>query len=648
MERTTLYADGEFNLTDNTQVYAEVLLNRRKTRVDGYRQFWGYTYNDTFFGGNPLNSEWTGAQWFSPTVITNEGSDESNKIDYQRFVAGITGEFSQSWFWDLSFQHSESDGEYTSEQIFDDSVWANNFLHGSCEGTVTAVRGVPCQDVPWMTPDFANGIYTDSIREFLFGTETGNTKYTQWSVEGFVSGDLFELPAGSMAGAFGFHYREDEINDTPGEITLAGNGWGTSAAGITAGSDETKAVFAELDIPLITGKPGFEALTLNASGRWTDVQSYGDDTTYKVGLNWQIVPSLRLRANQGTSFRTPALFELFLADQTSFLGQRFFDPCIRWGAALAAGDISQRVADNCAATVDAPLNGDPIFPDGLPPDFRGGTVTATLITGGGFGVLEAERSKSRNIGLIWTPEFANLNVSVDYFDIEVKDQVDQLGPGAVVGGCYNSEFFPTDPLCDLFDRTGLLGGIDNIRDSFINVARQTNTGWDLALKWTADIWGGAFTLDTQHTIQTEAITALFEDTARDENGEFGDPKWVGRLWLTYDRSDWSYFWGMQFVGKVSNHESFGGDTTTITDQLETVQVVLSADEYVYHTFSVTKNLPNAGLTAVLGIRNAFDKKPPRVSNLGLGELGNFFGYRSLYSQYDFYGRTFYGNINWDF
>ena len=35
------------------------------------------------------------------------------------------------------------------------------------------------------------------------------------------------------------------------------------------------------------------------------------DTTYKVGLNWKINDNFRFRANTGTSFRTPALFELY-------------------------------------------------------------------------------------------------------------------------------------------------------------------------------------------------------------------------------------------------------------------------------------------------------------------------------------------------
>jgi outer membrane receptor protein involved in Fe transport len=640
-EKITFYGEGEFDFTDSLTAYTEVLLNRRETKVNGYRQYWGYVYNYDYFAGNPLSAGWTGAQWLSPTPITDH-SDSKVEVDYQRFVAGLKGDIGQSsWTWDLAYQYSKSDGDYTDDVIYDDSISDQNWLSGSCEGLTTSVRGVPCIDIPWLDPAFLAGDVSPEMREFLFGSETGNTEYTQWSVEAFATGDLFELPAGTVAGAVGVHFREDEIVDTPGEITLASNAWGSSSAGITAGKDETRAVFGEVDVPILADMFLAESLTLNASARWTDVDSYGDDTTYKVGVNWQIVPSFRLRANQGTSFRTPALFELYLADQTSFLGQRFIDPCITWGDKLDAGEISQRVADNCAATIVPGL-----YDDGLPPDYTGGTITAEIITGGGLGVLEAERSKSRTIGLVWTPEFTDLSVAIDYFDIEVNDQVDQIGAGGIVGGCYNSEFWPTDPLCSLFDRTGVNAGIDNVRDSFINVATQTNKGWDLTLRWSTDVGPGTLTLDTQHTFQDEAITALFEDTVRDENGQFGEPEWVGRLWTTYDLQTWSFFWGARFVGKVENYEDFGGDTTTYRG--ETVRVVLDSDVVTYHDFSVTKEFDN-GIRAVLGLRNAFDEEPPQITTLRLGTV-NTEGTNPAanYSQYDWFGRSFYANLTWDF
>ena len=47
------------------------------------------------------------------------------------------------------------------------------------------------------------------------------------------------------------------------------------------------------------------------------------------------------------------------------------------------------------------------------------------------------------------------------------------------------------------------------------------------------------------------------------------------------------------------------------------------------------------------MRNAFDEAPPRVTTLSLGELSTA-GWSAFYSQYDYYGRTFYGNVSWEF
>src|SRR5690606_31141405 len=98
----------------------------------------------------------------------------------------------------------------------------------------------------------------------------------------------------------------------------------------------TTAVFGEVRVPLLSDMPLVRGLDFNASARYTDVESYGSDTTYKVGLNWSVTDSVRLRSTFGTSFRTPALYELYLARQTSFpLSARNSDPCIEWADKLA-------------------------------------------------------------------------------------------------------------------------------------------------------------------------------------------------------------------------------------------------------------------------------------------------------------------------
>lgn len=638
-ERHTFFADGEFDLTDSMTLYGEVLLNRRETEVDGFRQFWSYIYNydgGGVFSPNPDAPGWTGFNWLSPTPVTDHASNFIG-VDYSRYLAGIRGDINDNWSFDVNFQYSESDGDYNNDVIFDDSTRSQNEIFGSspCVGGLSAVRGVPCVNVRWLDPSFLAGNLNPEEREFLFGVDKGNTKYEQSSWEAYVTGELFELPAGAVQTAFGVHYRDDEIRDVPGVESQRGNVFSATSAGITAGKDTTKAVFAEFEIPLLADKPGFQELSLNVSARYTDVDSYGSDTTYKASLSWQIVDSLRFRANHGTSFRTPALFELYLADQTGSLRQSFVDPCIRWGNALDAGQITQTTADNCAATVT------PAFPGGIPDDFTGGNISATTISRGGIGLLEAETSESNTIGLVWTPEFADFSVALDYFEIQVDDQVDQLGT-SLVRACYASEFFPDTPLCSLFDRSLPGGSIDNIVDSYVNIATQTNSGWDLTARYSVDVGPGSLLLTTQHTLQKEAFIELFEGFSRDENGEFGDPEWVGQLDATYFMNDWTFYWGVDVIGSASNVDRFGGTSGTVRGVDSRYR--LDSGPVPYHDFSVSKVFDN-GMTVIAGLSNAFDEEPPQVTtNTG---VYNDIGTSIFVSQYDYLGQRWFLQLRYE-
>src|SRR5690606_17581737 len=245
-----------------------------------------------------------------------------------------------------------------------------------------------CVDIPWLDPSFLAGNIPQEVKDYLFAVETGTTEYTQWSVEGVISGAVMELPAGSLAIAAGLFYQEDELIDTPAPITLAQNALLSSGGGTTASDGATTAGFREGRVPLPADELLVYTLELTGSARYTDVASYGSDTTCKVGLNWGMTDAFRVRSTFGTSFRTPALYELYLARQTSSpLSARNSDPCILWGDKLANGDISQRVADNCAA-------------DGIPEDFLF-TISPTVVTGGGKGILKAETSEAFTAGFVW-------------------------------------------------------------------------------------------------------------------------------------------------------------------------------------------------------------------------------------------------------
>ena len=657
-ENITIFAEGSLNLGQSAELYAEVLLNRRETYINDYRQFWTFAVNsgnwDYYYGiGSQLTASngWFGAQFHSPTAITDH-SDTWIEVDYQRYVAGLRGEFGNtSWTWDGSISYSQSDGEYTDEQIFDDAISPYEFTSGDdfCEGTVTPVRGVPCLDVNWFSQDLMAGNLTQEERDFFFGVETGSTTYKQMAVDFSATGDVWELPAGTLAMAAGFHYREDEIDDIPGEITLAGNTWGASAAGRTMGEDDTTALFVEFDAPLLADMTGFQNLTLNASARYTDVSSYGDDTTWKLGVNWQIVDSLRLRANRGTSFRTPALFELFLADQTDF-GEARWDVCREWGQNLANGTITQTVADNCAA--DQSSIGGPA--GGFAPDYAGTVISPTVFTGGGFGILEAETSVSETIGIIWQPAFADLSVSVDYFDITVTDQVDQIGGSNIISECYESRFGfafgDSEPLCQLFDRSSSNFGIDNIRDSFLNVAEQTSRGWDYAVRYDTEIGSfGQLGVDVRATQQTENTRAIFEETREDLNGTIGRPEWVGNYSFTFYRGGITVNYGGNYVGSSDSTRLLGSGNGTVLYFNEVYDAVMHTDSVLYHHLSGSYTWDAQGITALFGVANFTDESPPQVTREGGTDAEiDYVGNSVFYSQYDWFGRRYYVNLTWNF
>ena len=648
VEVITFYGEGELNLGETMVAYTEVLLNRRETYEDDYRQYWSYIYSGDYDfgslgtgvpgGGNSLSAAagWFGEQWYSPTAITDH-NDAWVTVDYTRFVAGLRGDLSDRWSWDVSYMYSKSEGEYTDEVIYDDSIRDQNWLAGSCVGITTSVRGVPCVDVPWLDPGLLAGNVSPEVADLLFGVDTGTTDYEQWAIDAYVTGEIWDLPAGPLGGAFGIHYREDEIVDTPGETSLIGNAWFGDFAGITAGDDAVIAVYGEVDVPIIADRTGFQNLTLNASARWNDVDSYGDDYTWKVGLNWQIIDSVRVRANRGTSFRTPALFELYLADQTSSISQRS-DPCIRYEAEFQSGNISDNVYQNCIAD-----------PRNLPADYSGGTVTPTVFTGGGFGVLEAETSDSFSAGIIWQPSFAAISVAIDYFDFEVNDQVSQLGGDRIVSECYESDFGYAfgggEPLCGLFDRSGLNFGIDNVRDSFINVARQTTTGYDFTFQYDTDIGPGGLNIYAQFTKQTEDIQALFEDTAEDFNGRVGEPEWVGNTNVTYFWNSWSVHWGMNWVGETDSTAEFGGDTVLYRGV--DYRAIRYTDDVYYHNFSATYDFDN-GVRILAGIANAFDENPPQLTRNQAGNEYTMVGNSYLASNYDMFGQRWFANLTWNF
>ena len=674
----TAYAEGAYELTDGVELFGEFLYNRRETYQNGWRQFWNFGYTGDLYGTGPGNADtlWAGGfqgvNFLSPTAITNH-ADSSQRVDYYRGVGGVRGDISSTgnWRYEVYGQYSRSVGRYRDERILQDVYDSGSFQTSSCVGTTLPISGKQCIDIPWADPYFLRGELTAQQVDFIFDWEEGKTVYTQLTGEATISGELLELPAGPLGVALGVTARRDKINDTPGEITLAGNAWGSSSGGITAGKSITTEAFGELNIPILVDKPFFEELTLSAAGRLTNVKATRDSDdvsdsdngnfTYKVGLNWAVTKWLRLRGSYGTSFRAPALFEQFLANETSFPSQRI-DPCINFTAGLAAGSTSQRVADNCAA-------------DGIPGDYGGGGITATAFSQGGLGQLSAETSNALTVGTILTPKLnwlpdTSISLAVDYFRIRVKGEISQLGPGTILSGCYSSLDFANEPLCDLFTRgqnATAVYQIDEIYDQYVNIASQKNEGIDVSAIVSHDAGNlGIFSLRAEMTWQlSDDFQLLPTSIVTSDNGEAGSPKWVGDFRATWAHpSGFSLFYGLNVIGATSDLRQLkrnnggdpitgeGGDPCLNSFNRDNDPVLpiygrycpnLHASATFYHNISITQEIADDRFEITAGISNLFDTRPPRVSVLNGGTIG-LLGPVVSTSQYPFVGRRAFVNV----
>lgn len=675
-ERYTLYAETSFDITEDIEFYGEGLFNRRETYIDAYSQFYNFGYTDQYAPGDPDDpfpgwSSFGGlGAYISPTGIL-DNYDNWIEVDYYRGVAGFRGDVTDRIQFDVHGQYSLSKGEYTFEQILQDSIdQQSERAYGyGCAGLFTAITNRPCLQMNWVDPRVMAGDLTPEEIAYLTDTETGTTDYEQMFVEASIAGELIDLPAGPLGFAFGGVIRRDEIDDRPGDITYAlvpggdpnnpddyvDNGFSNPfSSAPTAGHSITKELFAEVSLPILADKPFFENLTLSAAGRVTNVKAVsglggGSDSsngnwTYKLMGNWQVTDWLRLRSTYGTSYRAPALFEQFLGGQASAARQRNVDPCVRWQEQLNDGTITQRVAQNCQA--DQSFLGGPA--GGIPPTHTGAGIGVTVFTSGGLGVLEPETSQAFTASAILTPSFAflpdtDIALTVDYFDIKVEGEISRLTPYQILFNCYDAEDFPNSEFCTFFER-GQDGDINNVREvrrQFINIDEQINRGFDFTLRIGHDLgsWG-RLSLLGQATLQTkDTVDQLGE--LENFNGEVGDPKFTGNLITTWEKGGTTLLYGLTVIGSANSEEDYIENFGSVCNPTPSFEVVYGEPYCVvprvpavwYHNASITQEIDDGNYEITLGISNIFDTPPPQVSG-----LVTEFGQVPRASQYDFLGR----------
>jgi outer membrane receptor protein involved in Fe transport len=518
----------------------------------------------------------------------------------------------------------------------------------TCASNVTggSYNGGECVPINFYDPAIlSNGQLPDALFSYLYPMLTlSKTRYHQETFSLGVDGTLFHLQGGEVKAAAGFEHRHDFIDDVPGPERAAGDIYGFSEIGETKGSDIVNEAYAEIDAPIFKDRPFANVLEFDGSARYTNYRSYGSGFTYHLSGQWAPVAAVRFRANYGTNFRAPNLFEQFVADQTGFYAGGL-DPCNEFGQNLSPGSP---VYDNCLAVL-TPILDNPATPVNEALNyFTTGGIQVT--TQGGAGKLKAEHAKTWGFGTVLTVprRIADLTLAVDYWNISVKDEVGVLG-NLILNFCYQATDFPNNPYCALIgprNTTGThKGEISEFFNPYLNIAKQQTSGIDFDARYATPLFGGRFSTQLQATRNLHQRLENFAGQGlTDYNGSLGypgagaGPKWVGTLDTRFKTANNITFrWGVKYVGS-SNSQRF--DPGTFING-EKVTYDLKAETYWEHGASVQWLWPNVG-QVTLGMNNIFNTKPPTISdnNTSQPRIGNFFAN----GPYDYRGRSLFVNV----
>jgi len=609
--RASVYAASNFSFGD-VNWDTQFLFNHRESKSHGYRQFFPVVYSAA------------ADDYFQPIMPFT--SDSTETVDYLYVTTKLGGliKSTDSWSWEVNASGSRSSGSYHGLGI-----------DARKSGDLTLVANeLDTPPVDYFDPAILSGRNMGALIKAVGIATNGKTIYSQQTVNALMTGNLFALPAGDVAAAVGAEFRHYSINDQPSEASKNGWLWGSSSAQVTKGSDHVKELYTEIDVPLLKDLPAIESLSANVSGRVFQYASVpGTDNVWKAGLNWQLTSTFRLRGTLGTSYRAPGLYELYLGNQTGFQSQAAIDPCILWG-----DSNNTNIRKNCAAA-------------GIPADYAAsGSQSATVYSGGGAGFLKPETSRAKSAGFVWTPSFANVNVAVDYFDYLVKGEIAQLDEGSIVGGCYGSTVYPNN-FCNQIVRNSPTAPahaneITDIYNTYININRERTRGYDLQVNYDNDFSFGKLSADAQVTYTVEDTTQLFDSAAAsglstsNQIGYIGRPKTVGIADLSLKRGDWTYSWQGQYVSTTRDRDL--SETFTYQGYPNARRDVTAGWQF-RHSVSVAYEQNHWSLT--FGIRNLFDKAPDLIS----GGTDSVVGNTPLYaSQYDWFGRTFFARMNYQF
>jgi outer membrane receptor protein involved in Fe transport len=657
-ERYTAGVFAEYDYADSVQLYGEVLFmdDRSVAQIAPSGSFFT---QQSISCSNPLLhssmvADWCTSQGLGPNDSAlllvgrrnTEGGGRQDDIGHEayRLVGGARGDINDIWSYDAYVQHG------TSKR---NSTYLNDFsitrIDRALDAVIDPATGQPaCRSavdgsdpacVPWNI--FAIGGVNQGALTYLQTPGFQRAEAIQRIVHADLTAQLDAALPSAETGIglnFGLETR-DEQTDFRTDIAfqsgdLAGQGGPTLPR---AGGYRVNEAFVETRIPLVEGKRGAELVSLEAGYRNSDYSLGFSTDTYKFGVDWSPVDAIRLRGSVQRAVRAPNIGELFTPQAVLLDGTN--DPCDGVpdpGITLAQ---CQRTGMTAAQFGNVPEN---------PASQYNGLL-------GGNPQLAPEEADTTSFGVIWQPDFADLALSLDVFDIDIKDRI-----SGVFGGnadVYIDQCIATGSprFCNLIHRDEFgslwLSPVNAyVVDTSLNTGFLATKGIDISLNYGLEFGRHGLQFDLLGTKLDKLETELIEGTGSyDCVGLYGVNCAPSPDWRHVLRTTWQAPW--QGLNLTLSWRYFGDVALETTSSYPQLAGPIQPTDRQFPSkswFDLTAALTFAeDYTLRFGIQNISDQNPPVVGQancaISLGCNGNAFP-----QYYDALGRQWFVSMTMDF
>lgn len=589
LKRKTVYSHLEYELTDNVLAYVEGIYGK----TESIFQSSPTTSTITIQRSNPflaqvdpaLVTQMTslGVTRFLLNRLTLERglSVQHNQNETIRGLFGFSGKIANNWAWDTSFQYGRNDNHNPMENNLITANLAraaNAVMSGGqivCAdtiSTVAATRNAALGCVPFNP--FGERAPSQAALDYVFGTSVFDTRTVQKAADANISGKLFDVPAGAIALAVGAEWREIWARTIADPLSNAGAFRLVNQQDFY-GKYNVKEAYAELQIPVFKNWALGRRFDINLAGRHTVYSTSGAVNTWKVGLDWQVIDSLRIRATRSRDIRAPNLQELFATGRQNNI------------------------------TVDDTLN-------------TGRTYLSVPNQTFGNPDLKPEIADTTVAGLVFRPSFiSGLNLAVDFYKIRIKDAIGNIGGNNAVQQCNLSN--QTSEICSFITRDPVTQAVIRTRTSPFNLTAQRTKGVDIEASYRVPldkIFGanaGRLTVRTLagYVAQNLTLSPLILNPVDDAgNGTASLPHWRVNTAINYSLGRVNLFSQIRYIGPMTwdKNRVLGIDTDFNH---------VSAAAYVDARLSYKIPGNKAGDQEVyLAIQNLLDKSPVYDPSVG--------------------------------